>query len=74
MISEKKGKTKVDSLGKLKMELESLSAKKVKQYAIKNYPELYHFHNGSKESIINKIVTYKENSEILEIIARRASQ
>ena len=58
----------------LKLKLESMSVREVREYSVNNYPELLSFHRGSKTHIIDKIVLHEENNEILDMIARRASE
>ena len=56
----------------LQEKLSAKSALDVRMYANETYPELRHFRRGSKQSMINNIIAFEENKEILNIIERQA--
>lgn len=51
------------NIEELKARLEKLSPSEVIEYSIKNYPDLKHFHRGSKKAIIDKIVSFEERRQ-----------
>ena len=64
--------TPESTIRNLQEKLSAKSALDVRIYANETYPEFRHFQRGSKQSMINNIIAFEENKEILNDIERRA--
>lgn len=62
------------SIQKLEQKLNNMTPKEVREYAREHYQDIHHFSTGSKESNIDAIVLYEENSALLGIIEKVAKR